>query len=396
MSGFRTILLKNAVVYAEDQEIDKGLLLIKDGKIEAIGSKMEGNLGESVQEVILPESYKIIPGFVDVHIHGANGADTMDCTDEALENMASSLPQAGTTSFLATTITQSKDLLEKALRQTGEYISDKQKSGQAEILGIHFEGPFINPTKAGAQPLQHIIPADIDLFEKWLDLSKETIKLITLAPEMPHGTELVQFLKEKGIVASIGHSDATFEEVGQAIQAGASHITHLFNQMRGLHHREPGVVGAAYLRKELMVEIIADGIHVSPEMVKVSYELITPERMILITDAMRAQFLSDGEYDLGGQRVFVKKGKALLEDGTLAGSVLTMAQAFKNILSFTDCSVRDAVQMSSYNPAKQIGVLDRKGSLKVGKDADLVILDENNDVVMTFCRGQLAYKRGDA
>lgn len=394
MSCSKSILLKNAVIYAEDHEIQKGSILIKDGKIEEIGSFEDINLNEIDQEITLPEQYKVIPGFIDLHIHGANGADIMDCTDEALKNMISSLPLAGTTSFLATTITQDKELLENVLIQTGDYITNKQIKGNAEILGIHFEGPFINPTKAGAQPLQHIIPANVELFEKWLESSNQTIKLVTLAPEQQGGLEFVQLLKQKGIIASIGHSDATFEEVGQAIQTGASHITHLFNQMRGLHHREPGVVGASYLREELMVEIIADGIHVSPEMVKISYQLITPERLILITDAMRAKFLDEGVYDLGGQQVFVKNGKALLTDGTLAGSVLTMAEAFKNIIRFTGCSIRDAVQMSSFNPAKQIGVLNRKGSLKEGKDADLVILDENNDVYMTFCYGQLAYERG--
>jgi N-acetylglucosamine-6-phosphate deacetylase len=388
------ILLKNAVIYAEGKEICKGFIQIKDGKIGALGSIEEINMNDFDQVITLPENYKIIPGFIDLHIHGANGADTMDGTDEALELMASSLPRAGTTSFLATTITQDQALLDQALSRTGEYIKSKQVEGNAEILGIHFEGPFINPTKAGAQPSEFIIPVDIDLFEKWLEKSNETIKLVTLAPEMSTGLDMVQFLTQKGIIASIGHSDATFEEVGEAIQAGANHITHLFNQMRGLHHREPGVVGAAYLMDELMVEIIADGIHVAPDMVKLSYQQISADRLILITDAMRAKFLEDGEYDLGGQRVLVKNGKALLEDGTLAGSVLTMADAFKNILAFTNCSVIEAVQMSSFNPAKQLGILERKGSLTEGKDADLVVLDENHDVYMTFCKGQLAYNRG--
>jgi N-acetylglucosamine-6-phosphate deacetylase len=391
----KNLLLKNAVVYAEGQLIQNGVILIKDGKIEAIGSpSLDINMNEMVKEIVLPEQYKIIPGFIDLHIHGANGADTMDGTKEALGKIASSLPKEGTTSFLATTITQNQELIDKVLVNAGEYIYHSQMDGKAEILGIHLEGPFINPNKAGAQPIQHIIPPDMNLFEKWLESSKQNIVVVTLAPEQLGGMELVQFLMRKGIIASIGHSDATFTEVNQAIRAGATHITHLFNQMRGLHHREPGVVGAAFLQNELMVELIADGIHVSPEMVKLSYQQITSERLILITDAMRAKSLGEGEYELGGQKVFVKNGEALLSDGTLAGSVLTMGDAFKNIIKYTGCSIEDAIKMSATNPAKQIGVFDRKGSLKEGKDADLVILDENLEVYMTFCKGQLAYHKG--
>jgi N-acetylglucosamine-6-phosphate deacetylase len=391
----KNLLLKNAVVYAEGQLIQNGVILIKDGKIEAIGSpSLDINMNEIVQEIILPNQYKIIPGFIDLHIHGANGADTMDGTLEALGKIASSLPKEGTTSFLATTITQDQELIDKVLVNTGDYICHSQLEGNAEVLGIHLEGPFINPDKAGAQPIQYIIPPDINLFEKWLESSKQNIVVVTLAPEQVGGMELVQFLKRKGIIASIGHSDATFTEVNQAIRAGATHITHLFNQMRGLHHREPGVVGAAFLQNELMVELIADGIHVSPEMVKLSYQQITSERLILITDAMRAKSLGEGEYELGGQKVFVKNGEALLSDGTLAGSVLTMVDAFKNIIKYTGCSIEDAIKMSATNPAKQIGVFDRKGSLKEGKDADLVILDENLEIYMTFCKGKLAYHKG--
>ncbi|WP_071460690.1 N-acetylglucosamine-6-phosphate deacetylase [Bacillus massilinigeriensis] len=396
MDNSSTILLKNAEIYAEDQTFDKGFIFIKDGKIAAVGPMDKlVDFPQSAYSLVevLPEGSKVIPGFIDLHIHGANGADTMDSCDEAMKNIASSLPQEGTTSFLATTITQSIESLSKALNVSGNYIREKQQYGDAEVLGIHLEGPFINPGKAGAQPLEHIIDPDLHLFKKWIEESRNTIRLVTIAPEQPGGEELVRFLKEKGIIASVGHSDATFKGVREAVDAGVSHVTHLFNQMRGLHHREPGVVGAAYLQEGLKVELICDGIHVIPEMVKVSYRQITSDRMILISDAMRAKFLPDGEYELGGQKVFVADGKALLEEGTLAGSVLTLDAAFRNIIKFTGCSMEDAVKMSAENPARQLDVFDRKGSLKAGKDADIVILDSDMAVSRTYCRGRLAFCR---
>lgn len=394
MSCFHNQILKDAIIYAEGREIHNGYIRIQAGKIVDIGSVHELRIDDTDQVISLPKQYKILPGFIDLHIHGTNGADTMDATKESLNKMAASLPMEGTTSFLATTLTQKTDFIEKVLSHLGTYINESQLRGNAEMLGVHLEGPFINPKKAGAQPIQHIVSPDILLFKKWLNLSKQTIRVVTLAPEQTNGLELILFLKQKGIIASIGHSDATYQEVHEAIQSGGTQITHLFNQMRGLHHREPGVVGAAYLRKELMVEVICDGIHVAPEMVKLSYQQITAQRLILITDSMRAKFLAEGEYELGGQRVVVQNGQSLLEDGTLAGSVLKMVDAVKNVMAYTGCSLQEAIQMSSSNPAKQLGLFDRKGSLKEGKDADIVILDENHDVFMTFCKGELAYQKG--
>lgn len=318
----------------------------------------------------------------------------MDATTQALQTMAKALPGEGTTSFLATTITQVNEAIEQALINASDYIEHHQSSGKAEILGIHLEGPFVNPNKAGAQPVEHIIDPNLETFKKWQELSKNTIKLVTLAPERPGGLEFIKYLNKNGIIASIGHSDATYEEVTKAITAGATQVTHLFNQMAGLHHREPGVVGAALLRDELKAEIIADGVHVRPEIVKLAYNQKHSEGLILITDAMRAKCLKNGIYNLGGQDVTVKDGKAVLSDGTLAGSILKMGQAVKNMLAYTDCPLESAIEMASVNPAKQLNVFDRKGSIAAGKDADLVILDENHDIVMTFCKGKLAFIPG--
>jgi N-acetylglucosamine-6-phosphate deacetylase len=387
------ILLKGIQVYTEDILIENGFIKINNGKIVEIGSMEELEKENEFEVIELPGHYKAIPGLIDVHIHGVNGADTMDATKEALDTMVTALPKEGTTSFLATTMTQEGKQIENALINAAQYIEKQKPNGKAEILGLHLEGPFVNAKRAGAQPIQHIIDPDLALFQKWQNLTNGNIKLVTLAPERPGGLEMIRYLKSNGIIASIGHTDATFDEVDQAIDAGANHVTHLFNQMRGLHHREPGVVGAAFLRDELKAEIIVDGVHVRPEMVKLAFKQKQSEGLILITDSMRAKCLKNGKYDLGGQEVTVKNGKAVLEDGTLAGSILKLGHAVKNIIAYTSCPLEDAIEMASVNPAKQLNMYDRKGSIAVGKDADIVILDEQLEVYMTLCHGAIAFNR---
>ncbi|RXJ02176.1 N-acetylglucosamine-6-phosphate deacetylase [Anaerobacillus alkaliphilus] len=386
MSDVKTLVLRQASIYEENRTIDNGVLVIEGEKISYVGSE---ELAGSYEELILPPSYKIIPGMIDIHIHGANGADMMDATKASIDTIAAYLPQEGTTSFLATTITQADGAIEAALENVATY----ENSRYAEVLGVHLEGPFINADMAGAQPREHISEIDVEKFKRWQELSGNNIKLVTFAPELAGGEGFARYLADTGVVASVGHSNALFAEVKQAADLGLSHATHLFNQMRGLHHREPGVVGAAFLLKEVTAELIVDGLHVSPDVVKLSYEMIGSERLILITDAIRAKGCIDGVYDLGGQSVTVENGKAVLADGTLAGSVLTMNAAVKQMLIYTGCSLRDIVKMTAENPAKKLGVFDRKGSIALGKDADLVVLNEADDVIMTFCRGQLVFQK---
>ncbi|WP_163538776.1 N-acetylglucosamine-6-phosphate deacetylase [Gracilibacillus sp. YIM 98692] len=388
------LLLKNATIYADNEVIENGFIYIENHQIKDIGHCDHLPHTEEEFTVTLPKSCKVIPGMIDVHIHGANGSDVMDGTEEALNNMANILPQEGTTSFLATTMTQNNQAIENALENVGRYIKKQgQYSAQAEILGVHLEGPFINKEKAGAQPIEHIQHPDIEQFKKWNEIASQQIRLVTLAPEEKGALDLIRYLNSNGIIPSVGHSDATYHQVMDAMKEGLSHVTHLYNQMRGFHHREPGIVGAAWLEDDLMVELISDGIHATPEAVQSAYLQTSSERLILITDAMRAKCLKNGTYDLGGQSVTVKGQKAVLHDGTLAGSTLRLGHAFQNILTYTNCTIREAIEMTSANAAKELGINDRKGSIAKGKDADLVVLDKNHEVILTLCRGSIAYDK---
>ncbi|MFJ8071971.1 N-acetylglucosamine-6-phosphate deacetylase [Peribacillus sp. NPDC096447] len=388
----KTFIINNLIVHSEKETYKNGYIKVADGKIAEVGPVSQYKQDDDAKVITLSPDYQVIPGAIDIHIHGASNSDAMDATHEALSTMAETLPKEGTTSFLATTMTQSTEAIESALLNAGKYI-ENQSQEHAEIIGIHLEGPFISPVRKGAQPEEHIVDPNVTLFKRWQEMAENQIKLVTLAPEQPNGLDLAAHLKATGVVASIGHSDATYDQIDEAIQAGTTHVTHLYNGMRGLHHREPGVLGAAYLRDELYVELIADGIHCRPEMIKLAYNQITSERMILITDSLRAKWLEKGTYDLGGQPVYVNETKATLSDGTLAGSILKMNDAIKNTMEYTDCSMTDIIKMTAENPAKQLRIFDRKGSIQVGKDADLVILNDRLDVEMTFCRGNLAFKK---
>lgn len=392
MNPVSPLIISNATIYTETGKIAPGFIELVDGKIKNFGPMDQMPDPRGVKVIELSEGYHIIPGMIDVHIHGAGGSDAMDATAEALDTIASHLPPEGTTAFLATTITQAPENIEAALENAAHYIEQHQAPGKAECVGIHLEGPFINKKRAGAQPLEYIINPDREQFAKWQELANGQIRLVTLAPEEPGGLELTRYLKETGVIASVGHSDADFHQIDAAIDAGLSHVTHLFNGMKGFHHREPGVAGAALLRDELMVEMIMDGIHIQRDSVKVAYKLIAPERIVLITDAMRAKCLKSGTYDLGGQEVTVNGIDARLADGTLAGSILKMKDAFKNMHEFVGCSIEQLIQMTSTNAAKELKIDDRKGSIAVGKDADIVVLDEKLDVMMTICRGAIAYQ----
>ncbi|MED1862071.1 N-acetylglucosamine-6-phosphate deacetylase [Fictibacillus nanhaiensis] len=386
------ILLVGNLINEEGQLVKNGYLWIQKDKIHHVGPTNPFSPDAEVTRYDLPQDCIILPGMIDIHIHGAAGADFMDGTQEALEIVAKHLPAEGTTSFLATTMTEDTPVIHKALNAAANFIKQSQCS-TAEMIGIHLEGPFISHKRAGAQPKSFILKPDVHHFKEFQKSASDLIKLVTLAPEMDGGLELTKYLSSQNVIASIGHSDSSFLEVKKGIESGVSHVTHLFNGMRGMHHRDPGVAGAALLQDELKVEMIVDGVHASPEMIRLAYQSTGSERTILITDSMRAKGLGEGTYTLGGQLVTVKADEARLIDGTLAGSILPMNVAVKNMMDYTHCSWSDIVKMTSENAAKELQIFEQKGSLSVGKDADITVFTEECDVLMTFCRGELMYHR---
>ncbi|MDV2685549.1 N-acetylglucosamine-6-phosphate deacetylase [Alkalihalophilus lindianensis] len=386
------LVITDVVIYEETQKLDNGFIRISEGKIVEVGSMDLFKQNESDTVLAFSSECSLLPGFIDLHIHGANGSDIMDNSVDALKSIAEFLPKEGTTSFLATTITQSDELIESALKQAAAFVEMEGQTPHADMIGIHLEGPFISNKRAGAQPIMHIKDPDIDLFLTWQNQSGHLIKLVTMAPEQKNGLTFLEEVQKRGVVTSIGHSDATYAEVQEAINKGLTHVTHLYNGMRGLHHREPGVAGATLSHSELVAEMIVDGVHIHPSVVNSTFKAKGANELILITDAMRAKGLGEGDYDLGGQQVSVVDGKALLEDGTLAGSILTMDEAVRNMMKYTGCSLRDIAKMTAENPAKQLGIWNKVGSIAVGKMADLVLLDENHKVVLTICKGKIAYE----
>ena len=383
----KTLLISNITIVDATNASLIGNIFIENGKIKEVATSIT-----TVADIHIDatgKNWTVVPGFIDVHIHGSSSFDTMDATPEALNGLASALPREGTTSFLATTMTQSDEAISAALHNASLFTADET---QAEMLGVHLEGPFLSVKRAGAQPVEHMIAPSSELFNKWQEISGNRIKLVTMAPELENGLEFIKDVTKSGVVASLGHTDATSDVVHSAVEAGANHITHLYNQMSPFHHREPGVVGAAFLEDSLQVEIIVDGIHSHPKAVELAYRQKGAGGIILITDAMRAKGLPPGTYDLGGQDVEVTHEDARLPDGTLAGSILTMENAAKNMKAITNCTLAELVAMTSTNAANQLGLVN-KGKIESGKDADLTIIDEDWTVQLTICRGNLTYSK---
>lgn len=377
------ILLKNGKFVLANR-IVSGDLLIIDGKIKKITEK-ENPLYEN--GIDLKGKY-VVPGFIDAHIHGAYGADAMDGTVEALKTISSFVVKHGTTNFLATTLTSTKEILKNVLEKVAE-VQDKELDG-ANIFGAHMEGPYFDIQYKGAQNEKYMKPAGIEEIKEYLSVKPGLVKLFSLSPKDETTLEAIKFLKENGVVVSVGHSAVNFDDVQKAIKAGLSHSTHTYNGMRGFTHREPGVVGAVLTNDAVMAEIIFDKIHVHPEAVRLLLKAKGVDKVECITDAMSATGLPDGNYKLGELDVYVKDSQArLVSNDSLAGSVLTLDKAFKNIIEL-GYSIFDAVKMTSTNAAKEFGL--NTGEISEGKDADLVVLNDDYSVDMTFVKGKLKYQ----
>ncbi len=379
MKGFKNVnVLLNGKIVKTDLGFDKTITCIDDIDLDSY--------------IDIPESAVVVPGFIDEHTHGAANADAMDGSVEALKTIATAIACEGTTSFLATTMTQSPENVTRALNAVGDYVSAGISEG-AEVLGVHLEGPFISPKHIGAQPLEYVAKPSSETMKGYVEASKNNIKIVSLAPEQDGAEELIKYLNEKGITPSIAHTGAKFTDCEKAVEWGVKSVTHTYNAQTGLHHRDAGVVGAALLKDELATELICDLIHVSVPAIKLVIKNKPEEKVVLITDSMRAKHMPDGESELGGQVVIVKNGEARLKDGTLAGSVLKMNDAIKNVVKSAGVPFEKAVKFATENPAKNLGVFDEIGSIEVGKRANFAVIDkETFKVYMTIRNGEIIYK----
>ena len=355
------------------------LVLCYDERITRIVPAAEFT-AEGVDKVIDAAGADVAPGFVNVHIHGCDGADTMDEDADALGKIAAFQARTGVTSFLPTTMTCAYDAVERALVRIRRAMTEKPHG--ARILGTHMEGPFISPAKKGAQDEQYILPPTFAKIAPYRDV----IKIITVAPEMLSEENFIESCRKSGIIVSLGHTAADYETACAAIARGATHITHLCNAMTGLNHRKPGVLGAA-LDTDANCELIVDNVHVHPAMQRIIYAAKRGTHIIPITDSMRACGLSDGVSELGGQKVYVNGTRATLADGTIAGSVLRMNDGLRILRENLGASIPTIVEMATRTPAEELNVYDKLGSLTVGKYADIVIFDEDFRIRRTIVGG---------
>ncbi|MEG0570171.1 MAG: N-acetylglucosamine-6-phosphate deacetylase [Oscillospiraceae bacterium] len=372
------MLLKNADLLDKSFRFIKADLLIKDGKIAQIG-----NLCSCEDEVQIDCTNKyVIPGLVDIHTHGCGGCDTCDATKASLDTLSLTQGNAGITSFCATTMTLPETQLEKIFATIREYMAGHQK--KANIIGINMEGPFFNASKKGAQRGDCLKLPDVQMFNRLNDISANAVKLVDLAPELDGSLEFIRAVKDK-VTVSIGHTAADYDTATAAIQNGATHVTHLFNAMNPLTHRAPGVVGAA-ADSNVTTELISDSIHIDGTVIRATFKLMQ-DRVCLISDSMSATGMPNGEYELGGQKVFVKDKKATLEDGTIAGSSTNLMDCMKKAVSF-GIPLAQAIKSASFIPAKAIKMENKIGSLDINLDADILILDKSLNLEKVIIKGE--------
>jgi N-acetylglucosamine-6-phosphate deacetylase len=379
----RLVALRGGVVtdYAVWPE---GTVLIEGGAIRDV-SPDDSLLGQA-DEIHDYPGFLLSPGFVDLQVNGAFGVDVAT-EPSRVTQLSQALLSTGTTAYLPTVISSPEGLYEEVLPE----ISAGGPSSGAEVLGIHLEGPFINLDKRGAHAVTYIVPPDPKLLAHLLDLGP--VRMVTLAPELEGSDELMALALRRGIAVSAGHSDAPFEVAYEAFDASVAGVTHLFNAMSALHHREPGLPGAAFAHPRAVCGLIADGLHVHPEMVGLAFRMLGPDRICLTTDAISAAGMGDGEYRLATRTVYLDGGVPRLGSGAIAGSVLTMGGAFRNILAFTGCTVPEAARMASTAPARLIGEGKRKGRLAPGYDADVTVLAPDLSVEAVWRAGEPVYER---
>ena len=377
-------------IFTPQREIRDAVVIVEGSRISAVGSRGEVTVPANVKR-IEARSLTLVPGFVDLHVHGAGGHDVMEATPAALDVVASTLARGGTTSFLATTVTAAPDELCSSAAGIAKFIStqtqnDAPANPRAEILGIHFEGPFISTARRGVHPAEWIAASSLALLARMLDSAAGTARILTLAPEISGGLELVDAARKAGVVAALGHTDATYGQAMDAIAHGARHAAHVFNAMRPFSHRDTGVLGAVLTSPLVTAELIADGVHVDEAAMKLLLNA-KPSKVILVSDGTAATGMPDGKYRLGNFDVQVTGGVVRNSEGKLAGSALTLDRALRNIVAL-GIPLEEAVRMLTIYPAQLLGLESRKGIIAAGADADLVFLDSQLQISKVVTRGR--------
>jgi N-acetylglucosamine-6-phosphate deacetylase len=379
-----TLLLKNCLLFNSS---DKKLvdILIEDSKISSIGKFNE----EKKADTIIDAEGKIIaPGLIDIHIQGAGGADVLDGTEEALITIAMTLAKTGTTSYLGTTVVK-PETNNRHLKAAREFVNKKVDG--ALLAGFHLEGPFINPEKKGGLNPSGIYPSSLKALKEIFEVTEDTLKMMTIAPEMPGNLVIIKELRRQGVIPAFAHSNANYEEAKKGFEAGINHVTHLFNAMPGLHHRNATALNAIFENETVTAQIISDGHHLHPSTVNMIYKLLGPERCICITDGIQAIGLPEGKYFYNDREYESKAGAARYLDGTLIGSAMSLLEIVFRFKEFTNCSFEEAINSASKNPAKLLGL--NKGEINKGKDADLIILDSDNSIYASIISGSIVYKK---
>ena len=389
------ILIRGGDAYAPDGLIHDASVLVEAGKIIAIGPQSQLNIDGAVDVELDARGGVIAAGFIDLQINGAGGRFlTEEPTADAVLGMARTVAGYGCTAFLPTVITSNFETMLAAVRAVHE--ASQLVTDGARVLGVHLEGPFINPEAAGAHDTAYIRPPSVDDLDALWEASGGCIKLLTLAPEMPGAIDVLRAARRYGIAVAVGHTRADYTQMMGAVDAGAGLGTHLFNAMGGLTARDPGATGAVLASSDFKASLIADGYHVHPAMMELALRTKGPEGVVLVTDAMPPVGTERKEFTLYGETVTVRDGACFTPDGTLAGSMLTMDRAVRNMRDLVETSVEDALRMASMNPASIIGESDARGTLEVGKAADIVVMDSDLNVTATMVAGRIVYQAGTA
>jgi N-acetylglucosamine-6-phosphate deacetylase len=376
-------------IFTPQREIRNAVVIVEGSRITAAGPSGEVSVPANAKRVEA-RGLTLVPGFVDVHVHGAGGRDVMEATPSALDAVAATLARGGTTSFLATTVTAAPDALCGSAAGISKFISAQPQNGanakpSAEILGIHFEGPFISHARRGVHPAEWIAASSLALLARMLDSAAGTARIFTLAPEISGGLELIDAARKAGVVVALGHTDATYGQAMDAIAHGARHAAHVFNAMRPFSHRDTGVLGAVLTSSLVTAELIADGVHVDEAAMKLLLSA-KPGKVILVSDGTAATGMPDGKYRLGNFDVQVTDSVVRNSEGKLAGSALTLDRALRNIVAL-GIPLGEAIRMLTLYPAQLLGLESRKGIIATGADADLVFLDSNLGISKVVTRG---------